>query len=101
VLSVRVQSGKDAGGVRAGGVKGFLEEFGEIMKMSRAGLERGGAAVSSEDKKKWWHERTALDRRLETLVQQVEKEWFEHDAHMCLLRGHELANDNTSQVFVP
>jgi len=43
------------------------------------GLESGGTAVSTEEKKKWWNDRAALDRRLHLLVQQVQQHWFDSD----------------------
>lgn len=88
VRCVRVEAGAAEGSVRRGGMRRVLEEFGDIMKLSRAGLESGAAAVSTADKKKWWNDRAALDSRLAGLVQQVEQDWFDADGLLVMLLGH-------------
>ena len=84
---VRREGRGEGADVRGGGIQGVLDEFQEIMKFSRAGLENGAAAVSTDDKKKWWADRAALDRRLEALVLRVENDWFEDGGHLPMLLG--------------
>lgn len=62
-----------------------LEEFEEVMRLSKAGLVGGGDVKGSEGKKKWWSDRAALDKRLGALLERMDREWLSASPAASLL----------------
>ena len=73
VGSIRLVSMTKEGGVEVGapspGWDRVIEEFDEVMRLSRQSLIRGGDVQTETEKKLWWEERNSLDSRLGAMLE--------------------------------
>ncbi|KAJ5577724.1 Peptidase C50 separase [Penicillium hispanicum] len=52
------------------------EEMQELIKLANQSAHAAKAQTNKASKKEWWKTRKALDRRLESLLQNIENVWF-------------------------
>ncbi|KAE8391537.1 peptidase family C50-domain-containing protein [Aspergillus alliaceus] len=52
------------------------EEMQELIKLANESAHAAKAQTDRQSKKEWWKNREALDRRMETLLQNIENVWF-------------------------
>lgn len=52
------------------------EEMQELIKLANESAHAAKAQTNKQMKKEWWKNREALDRRMESLLQNIENVWF-------------------------